>query len=58
MKAAVVGIVLLLETSMHPATMDECVKVRPDLGRPDRVISRQNGSATPWHHRTCYWRKK
>lgn len=49
------NVLLLLETSMLPATMDECRRARPDLWRPTRVISKQNGTGTPWHHRTCYW---
>lgn len=51
-----IAIVVLLETSMLPATFDECAKARPDLGRPDRVTSKQQRSNEPWHHRTCYWR--
>lgn len=48
--------VILLENSMTPATFDECQRTRPDLGRPWRVVSKQQGSGTPWHHRICTWR--
>lgn len=44
---------LLLEPSSEAATLDECQRERPNLGRPVRVISLQNGSGTPWHHRVC-----
>lgn len=47
--------VLMLEASMLPASPEECRAARPDLGYPDRVTSKQNGSGTPWHHRTCWW---
>lgn len=46
-------VMVLLETSSEPATFAECQRARPDLGRPARVISKQNGSGTNWHHRIC-----
>lgn len=45
----------LLETSGHPATLDECQRAHPNKPRADGVISLQNGSGTPWHHRICWW---
>lgn len=48
-------IVLLLETSSMPATMEECMRARPDLGRPVHVISKQGRTNEPWHHRMCMW---
>ena len=47
---------VLLEPSSQAATLDECQRRRPDLGRPSRVISLQNGSLTNWHHRVCTWK--
>ena len=46
---------VLLETSMEPATLDECKRTIPNRPRPHQVVSFQNGSATPWHHRICYY---
>ena len=55
-KIKTIAIVVLLEISMVPATLDECQKARPDLGRPDRVTSKQQRTNEPWYHRTRYWR--
>lgn len=49
---------VLLETSMQPATLEECERAHPKRPRPDGVISLQNGSLTPWHHRTCMYLTK
>lgn len=46
---------VLLEPSSFPATLDECQRARPDLGRPTGANSLQNGSGTPWHRRSCCW---
>ena len=52
--AAKVSHLMLLEVSSFPASMEECERARPDLGRPAHVVSFQN--ATPvWHHRTCIY---
>ena len=44
---------VLLEPSMNPATMDECGRRKGE--RPLYTVSFQNGSMTPWHHRTCWY---
>ena len=46
---------VLLEPSSQAATLDECQRTHPKLGRPHQVVSFQNGSGTNWHHRTCYY---
>lgn len=46
---------LLLPNSSEPLTMDECQRAAPHRGRPQHVVSFQNGTGTPWHHRTCTW---
>lgn len=46
---------VLLETSMQPATLNECQRARPQRLRPDGAISLQSRSNKPWHHRTCFW---
>ena len=51
-------ILVLLLPSSNPATFEECMRARPDLGRPVRVTSKQNGTNTPWHHRTCAFKKE
>lgn len=51
--AAKVSHLMLLEISSFPASMEECLRARPDLGRPSGVVSFQNGSDAPWHHRRC-----
>lgn len=48
-------ILVLLEPSSSPATFEECARARPELGRPMSVVSLQNGTGTPWHHRMCIW---
>lgn len=48
---------VLLETSMEPATLNECQRRSPNLPRADGVVSFQNGSMTPYHHRTCFYAK-
>lgn len=45
--------IIMLDSSSNPATLDECQRARPQLQRPQRVISLQNGTGTPWHHRVC-----
>ena len=47
---------VLLENSMDAATLDECQRAYPKRPRPSGVVSRQNGTGTPWHHRTCLYR--
>ena len=49
---------VLLETSMQPATLDECQRTFPDRPRPNAVVSFQNGERTPWHHRQCHYALK
>lgn len=46
----------LLPNSMQAATLDECQKARPDLGRPHATSSQQSRSGEPWHHRFCWFR--
>ena len=46
---------VLLEPSAYPATLDECQRTHKTRPRPVGVISRQNGSGTPWHHRICFY---
>ena len=46
---------VLLEPSAQAATLDECQRTHPARGRPQQVVSFQNGSMTNWHHRTCYY---
>ena len=53
--AAKVSHLMLLEISSLPASMEECLRARPDLGRPAHVVSLQNGTLTPWHRRTCIY---
>lgn len=48
-------VVILLETSGEPATLGECERARPELGRPQGCVSFQNGYGTSWHHRSCWW---
>ena len=49
------AVLVLLEPSMVAATLDECQRARPDLGRPTRVISKQARSNEPWFARTCVY---
>ena len=46
---------VLLENSSRPADFDECQRTHKGRPRTLQVVSFQNGSATPWHHRTCYY---
>ena len=46
---------LLLENSSRPATLGECQRRHPSMGRPQATISYQQRSGEPWHHRTCAW---
>jgi len=51
--AAKVSHLILLDISSQPATLDECQRAAPGRGRPVHVVSFQNGSDAPWHHRRC-----
>jgi hypothetical protein len=53
--AARVSGLMLLENSMLPASLEECERARPGAGRPARVMSKQQRTNEPWHHRTCAW---
>ena len=46
---------VLLEPSSEPATLNECQRERPDLGRPVGSISFQHRSNEPWFRRICIY---
>ena len=46
---------VLLEPSSEPATINECQRERPDLGRPVGSISFQHRSNEPWFRRICIY---
>ena len=50
---AATGRLMLLETSMQPASMDECERTTGK--RPDYTVSKQSRTGEPWHHRICGW---
>lgn len=45
----------LLEDSSLAASMEECLRTYPTLGRPIMVTSRQQRSNEPWFRRTCIY---
>ena len=54
--AAPATVLRLLEDSGNPATLGECQRAYPSLGRPTGCVSLQNGEQTPWHHRVCIYK--
>ena len=49
---------VLLETSAHPASLDECQRANPSLPRPDGAVSQQHRTLEPWQRRTCIYLSK
>ena len=48
---------LLLENSSSPASLIECARARPDLGKPSFTISHRARTGEPWYWRTCFWKE-
>lgn len=44
-----------LDPSHNAATLDECQRAAPDLGRPSWTVSQRKFSNRPWTKRVCGW---
>ena len=47
--------IVYLDPSSKAATLDECQRAAPELGRPSWSVSQRKFSNRPWTKRVCGW---
>lgn len=53
--AAALRATVHLDPSSHAATLDECQRAAPELGRPSWSVSQRKFSNRAWTKRVCGW---
>lgn len=53
--SAAVRATVYLDHSSRAASLDECQRAAPELGRPSWTVSQRKFSNRPWTKRVCGW---